>query len=112
MASHRMAEARPGASSRSLDAAGQGTVIYDGVPNREKSPCLPERFRPNQNTPAGCHSEARTRVVAHGKGIEQLKKIDKGRRKQLFPKVLHAQMGHNRDEIELFADQFLSQSSD
>ena len=52
------------------------------------------------------------RVIADRKGIKQLEKIDKGRRKQFFPKGFHPQLGHDRDKIELFADQFLLQCSD
>ena len=58
MASHRMAQAGPGAAAGFLDTDGKRTVINDGVPDGSKSTCFPERIRANKNTTAGCHSES------------------------------------------------------
>ena len=95
-----------------LTFAGKSTVVNDGVPDGRKSAYSTERIRPNENTTAGCHSETGTRVIAERKGIKQLEKINEGRREQFFPEGFHPQPGHDRDEIELFVDQFLLQRPD
>ena len=51
---------------------------------------LTKRVRTNENTTPGGHAQTGIRVIADRKGIKQLKKINKGGRKQFLPKGFHA----------------------
>ena len=90
-----MREADPRSPAGGFNPFCQGTVINQFVSQDGKTPYFPDCFRFYEDTPTGSRGDKRKCGIGEAEGIKHLKKVNKGRHEQPFPKPGHSQ-GHHQ----------------
>src|ERR1700724_177291 len=106
------AQANPGLPARILNFLRERTIINHGAADRFESADRRQHLCSKQDAPAGSNSQPALRIVSAIKRIDELEEKDERGNQPSLTEVIGPQRGHNRDEIQIFADQLLVECGD
>src|ERR1700722_13402075 len=106
------AQSNPGLPARILNFLRERTIINHGAADRFESADRRQHLCSKQEAPAGSNSQPDLRIVSAIIRVDELEGKDEGVKQPSLAEVIGPPRGHNRDEIQIFADQLLVECGD